>query len=555
MTYTKADFETLRKDFETYEQLGELRNQDKYEALKANVVKVARYLADKTQDTQILYWLTSNSIHGSRHLLLEPSDIERYLREGAELNHQESTALYARYLWAWDRQISATQIDRYRALQLFEKAAEQGGLEDRYRLAQILIDYDPDDEARARAEQILLELMGEDYFSAFYTYFIEFLFKTGALKKRPQEAFEILNKIYQDAVVNTGEDWRPTIGETAFYLGLCYESGLGCAPDPDKALEYMRISSRNNFSEGDRWMRNKKYHPKIADNKPEKKYDKRKFTKKRFEDLRLKMMCWSDQDGPYGIVQFLPLELEAVACAKHLVEKESHDEAMFWLCEEYSRSSFVRARPNLQPGQYETYLHTAAQNGHIKAKILLARYYAGFEPIISISQCDQEKARKLLEEAAATGNKKARENLAYYLLTGPIPNRRQYRNRVEQMLKELMEEKSYWSAMALFHYYFYLTGRIKAQPKEAMNCLLKANEYIVQDDEDDRQKGENKQMLHLMLGLCYVQGIGCKKDQSKAQEHMRESIKYGVNQGEAYLWLQARNLLPEEGEQEEKKAG
>ena len=545
MTATNEEFIRLRKDFLEFKKYKKLRNHSTYSDLLKKMTSCAIAQAEENKDFQPFFWLSKESIYGSHYALLEPYLIETYLKKGIELGESEAKRIYSKYLWngigASSHFLSLGRTNNSKAIKLLEElwSSEAGDNSVRLSLAVALIFFDPTEENIARSKDILLDLIEQEYTPAYEKYYRFFLFDAGAVIERQDEAFTLLSKAYELLSKQSNENWKIVLGEISYHLGLFYAEGIGCEKDTAKAKNLIRISFSKSNQNAYLWLRNKKIYPRLGvTEKNESNYDLKSFTVERFRELREKMNRWSASMEATGLSTKWSLEAEAVSCAKYLAEKRIYPEAAFWLCKNYSGSE-LRMGTDLEEGQYEYYLSQAAEKGHQGLQVQLAKYYTGMSPLMSPLQVDLVRAAEWIEKAAAAGNKEAQKYLACFLLDYRVAHRQESARRAERLLKRFICEGELWALSVYFDSNYFQTGKIREQPEEAFALIQKGAERA----EKQGLKDNWSQKIYLLLGLCYAEGVGCKKDIGKAVEYMRKSVGAWHEKGEAYWWLLARNLL------------
>ncbi|MBK6896327.1 MAG: sel1 repeat family protein [Alphaproteobacteria bacterium] len=554
MTATNEEFIRLRKDFQDFKKYKRLRNHSTYSDLLKKMTSCAIALAEDHGDLKPIFWLSEESIFGSAYTLLEPPLIETYLKKGVEQGDSEATRVYAEYLWKGGngRYLSLRRKNRPKAIELIEKHvnSDEGNNSSRLFLAEALVFYDPTPENISRSREMFLDLIGKEYTPAYDRYYRYFLFEAGAVRDRPDEAFILLSKAYERIAKQTGENWKPVMGKISFHLGLCYAEGIGCSKNMEKAKNLIRISLSKENRDAYYWLKNRKLYPRLgASESTDDHYDVKSFTPERFKQLKNKIREWSASKQAKSLSTLMPLESEAVACAKYLAERKSNIDALFWLSDNYFGPG-VKMRTQLDEGQYESYLCRAAEKGHQGAQQVLARYYAGLSPVISPLQVDLIRAAEWMEKAAATGGAWARSDLVFLLLDYRAAHTQDSLKRAERLLKGLIAEGDLWALFVYYDKYYFQNEKIRSQPEEAFALLQKGKDRIEKENRMDKWS----QRIFLLLGLSYAEGVGCKKDIGKAAEYMRKSVAAWHEKGEAYWWLQARNLLEDVNTEKARKA-
>lgn len=140
-------------------------------------------------------------------------------------------------------------------------------------------------------------------------------------------------------------------------------------------------------------------------------------------------------------------------------------------------------------------LKPCAENGHIYAKVLLAKIYEK-----SKDELDHQKAFKLYKEASKEGNSIAMANLAVLYKYGK--GCKLNYNKARQWFKKSSDQGNHKATYSLGYLYLKGFGSIEQNYKKAIQYFEKS-EYP---------------MAKYWLGVCYLNGYGVDKNTSKANE-------------------------------------
>ncbi|MCB1682705.1 MAG: AAA family ATPase [Alphaproteobacteria bacterium] len=228
------------------------------ESLEDQVLSCAKYLAENESNIEAMVWLCDQRLYGSCRTDLNPDQFVSYLTAAVEKNHLQATRLLAKHYYGWDKIISPAQIDREKAMALFEKAAETDDRESRYDLALVLLEEENDKADAERAKSLLKKLMDEFYPPAFFSYFAKFYMMSGSLKDVPVEGFSCLHQGMEalDKGQHECAEWFRE--RLTYYTALCYAEGLGCDKDIEKAIHLMKRSAEiTAYGDAYFWLKNK----------------------------------------------------------------------------------------------------------------------------------------------------------------------------------------------------------------------------------------------------------------------------------------------------------
>lgn len=261
--YTVESFISLRAAYEMLGKIPEGRHDRSrnLENIESKVFACARYLSEKKADMGITVWLCRQMMMGNARTGLNPETLVKYLTHAEEKNHLEGIRLLAKYYFGWDKILAASQINRARAMELFERAAATGDAESRYELALALLEGENAKTDTKRAKSILQALIVERYPAAFFSYYTRFHLMSGGADADPSYAFQILRQgieAYEESPQEERDaaDW---VGERLYYYAaLCHAEGHGCEKDLEKSIGLMKISAEINPA-GDAfdWLYNK----------------------------------------------------------------------------------------------------------------------------------------------------------------------------------------------------------------------------------------------------------------------------------------------------------
>ncbi len=261
--YTVESFISLRAAYEMLGKIPEGRHDRSrnIENIENKVFACARYLSEKKADMGITVWLCRQMMMGNARTGLNPDTLVKYLTHAEEKNHLEGIRLLAKYYFGWDKILAASQINRARAMELFERAAATGDAESRYELALALLENENGKTDLKRAKSILQALIVERYPAAFFSYYTRFHLMSGGADSDPAYAFQILRQGIEAFEESPQEerdaaDW---VGERLYYYaGLCHAEGHGCDKDIEKAISLMKISAEiNPVGDAYDWLYNK----------------------------------------------------------------------------------------------------------------------------------------------------------------------------------------------------------------------------------------------------------------------------------------------------------
>jgi stage V sporulation protein K len=258
--FTVERFFSLRDE---YERLCKAHDKGpdgftRLESIEDQVLSCAKYLAEHEENVDARVWLCDQRLYGTCRTELNPDQFEKYLVFAAGKDHLQGTRLLAKHYYGWDKIISPAQIDRTKAMDLFEKAAATGDLESRYDLALVLLEAEEGKTDTARARRILQDLMDESYPPAFFSYFAKFFLMSGSIKEIPKEGYAHLNNGIQALKDGKHEcaDWFRE--RLTYYTALCNAEGYGCEKDVEKAIHLMKQSAEiTPYGDAYFWLKNK----------------------------------------------------------------------------------------------------------------------------------------------------------------------------------------------------------------------------------------------------------------------------------------------------------
>ncbi|MGB3215129.1 MAG: hypothetical protein WBC26_10220, partial [Alphaproteobacteria bacterium] len=228
------------------------------ESIEDQVLSCAKYLAEHEENVDARVWLCDQRLYGTCRTELNPDQFEKYLVFAAGKDHLQGTRLLAKHYYGWDKIISPAQIDRTKAMELFEKAAVTGDLESRYDLALVLLEGEEGKTDTVRARRILQDLMNESYPPAFFSYFAKFFLMSDSIKEIPKEGYSHLNNGIQ-ALKDGKHDCADWFRERlTYYTALCNAEGYGCEKDVEKAIHLMKQSAEiTPYGDAYFWLKNK----------------------------------------------------------------------------------------------------------------------------------------------------------------------------------------------------------------------------------------------------------------------------------------------------------
>ena len=258
--FTVERFFSLRDE---YEKLCKTHDKGpetftRLESIEDQVLSCARYLAAHEENVDAMVWLCDQRLYGTCRTELNPDQFEEYLVFASGKDHLQGTRLLAKHYYGWDKVISAAQIDRKKAMELFEKAAATGDAESRYDLALVLLEGDNDAKDADRAKRLLQELMDQSYTPAFFSYFAKFFLMSESIREVPHEGLSYLLKGLETMEQGVTEcaDWFKE--RISYYAGLCFAEGLGCEKDIEKAIHLMKKSAEiTPYGDAYFWLKNK----------------------------------------------------------------------------------------------------------------------------------------------------------------------------------------------------------------------------------------------------------------------------------------------------------
>ena len=269
-------FITLKEEYETLRSASDKPSSayNKIQKIETDLVHCAHYLARQTDNVDAIYWICDKYLYGGCQTGISTDQFESYLKVAIEKDHIPSMCLLARYYYGWGRPMSARQVRKTEALELFERAAAAGNQEGRYNLACALRD-SPDQDKRAKAEGLLTALMNESHLGAFYTYYLRFFWdEEGAHHGKEQEGFNVLLRALSCIDTRGLSQEEYYASEIYYYLALCYYEGVGCDEHIDRATSYMQKSAGlREYGDAYFWLKNKglpisKSAPPSAPNTP-----------------------------------------------------------------------------------------------------------------------------------------------------------------------------------------------------------------------------------------------------------------------------------------------
>lgn len=229
------------------------------------------------------------------------------------------------------------------------------------------------------------------------------------------------------------------------------------------------------------------------------------------------------------------LEHQVFACARHLSEKRADVDTMVWLCRQ---AMLGHARTELNFAQIVEYLNYAVEQEHLEGIRLLAKYYFGWDRVISARQIDLPKAMDLFERAAATGDLDSRYDLALALLENE--GGEDTVKRARSILQALMTE-SFPAAFFTYYTRFYLTSGASDEEARYGYEILKQGLEALPGAPSEEEADWIGERLYYYIGLCYAEGCGCDKDIEKAIRCMKASAELNPG-GDAYSWLYNKGL-------------
>ncbi len=249
----KEEYETLRgsmnKSGATY---------DKISNIERDLVTCAHYLARQADNVDAIYWICDKYLYGGCETGISTEQFEEYLKTAIEKEHVPSMCLLARYYHGWGRPMSARQVRKADAIDLFERAAKVGNQDGRYNLACALRE-SGDSTNRKKSEKLLTDLMNEGYLGAFYTYYLRFFWEEeGPHHGNEQGGFEVLLRALSCIDTRGLSQEEFYASEIYYYIALCYYEGVGCDQNVDRAVNYMRKSATlREYGDAYFWLKNK----------------------------------------------------------------------------------------------------------------------------------------------------------------------------------------------------------------------------------------------------------------------------------------------------------
>lgn len=263
------------------------------------------------------------------------------------------------------------------------------------------------------------------------------------------------------------------------------------------------------------------------------------YTAETFLSLRdeYETLCKSPDTGIETSTRRETLEGEVLGCARYLASSEKHLEAMYWLSEQ---RLYGACTTGLDAQEIEQYLSYGAERDHLPSIRLLAKYYFGWDKIITPNQIDRKKAAELFERAFATGDHESRYDLALFLIEDHKDS--EQLDRARSILKELMTD-GYAPAHYTYYGRFCLFEEIETSDDESLRKayqILTSGINSLQNPEFPYAEWYYDR-LYYFAALCLYEGIGTEKDFAKAVEYMRRSAGAG-HLNDAFFWLKNKGL-------------
>ncbi len=261
LDYTEEHFFSLREEYERLSKVQHksAENFTQLETLEDQILPCAKHLAENESNVDAMYWLCDQALYGTCRTGLTAEEFKSYLQYGAGKDHLPSIRLLAKHYYGWDRILSVSQINKKKAMKLFEKAAETDDIESRFDLALALIENEETKDDLKKAKSLLKGLMKDGYAPAFYSYYSKFYLFVGlSAPKRAEKAFEVLQDGLK-AIKGGKHDFAPWFTERMLYLsGLSYAEGIGCEKDIEKAIRQMKKSAEvGAYNDAYFWLKNK----------------------------------------------------------------------------------------------------------------------------------------------------------------------------------------------------------------------------------------------------------------------------------------------------------
>lgn len=272
--YTPKAFFLLESEYEKLTAQSDKTSNcfNRISEIEKDLIPCAKYLAEHDQHADAIYWLCGQRVHGTCQTGISAQQFEYYLNQASDQGHTAAMRLLGRYYYGWERVISVRQIRKNKALELFEKAAGAGDRQGRYDLACALCESQNKEEIK-RANSILNDLMDEGMIPSFYAYYFHFFWaEDGLFHGDEQGGFEILNRAVSclDNVCVYSDDFHESA--IYYYIGLCFYEGAGCDQNTERAVDFMRRSTKiSEYGDAYFWLKNKGVNESASENKTDNK--------------------------------------------------------------------------------------------------------------------------------------------------------------------------------------------------------------------------------------------------------------------------------------------